>query len=150
MRTVRIHGSVEIARPVEVVFDAAADQRREPSYNPSMRSCRKLTDGPVGRGTVFEAEMATRPRPLRVTSTITHHDRPHVLGTHSEWTGTEVVGGLRFTGMGASRTLMTWDWDLRLHGLARLLTPFMLVAGPRLERRIWTGLKAHLEGEPTA
>ena len=29
----RVRGSLDIARPVEVVFDAVVDQRNEPSYN---------------------------------------------------------------------------------------------------------------------
>ena len=51
----RVRGSVEIARPVEVVFDAVADQRHEPSYNPTMTESTKVTPGAIGVGTRFEA-----------------------------------------------------------------------------------------------
>src|SRR6478735_9299669 len=51
----RIEGEIIIGRPVEVVFDFAADQRNEPRYNPRMIRADKVSDGPVGKGTVFRS-----------------------------------------------------------------------------------------------
>lgn len=44
----RVRGSLDIARPDDVVFDVVADQRNEPSYNPTMPEATKLTPGPIG------------------------------------------------------------------------------------------------------
>lgn len=50
-----IEGEILIGRPVEDVFDFVADQRNEPQYNPRMVRAAKITDGPVGKGTVFRS-----------------------------------------------------------------------------------------------
>jgi hypothetical protein len=43
----RVRGSLDIARPVDEVFDFVADQRNEPSYNPNMTASTKLTTAPL-------------------------------------------------------------------------------------------------------
>jgi hypothetical protein len=55
MRTVTCR--IEIARPLEEVFDFIAEERNEPRYNEEMLSCEKVTSGPVGVGTRYVAEM---------------------------------------------------------------------------------------------
>ena len=50
----RIMGSVVVRRPVEVVFDFAADQRNEPTYNPALTRCDKVTEAPIRPGTRFD------------------------------------------------------------------------------------------------
>lgn len=47
---VRVRGSLDIARPVEEVFDFVADQRNEVRYNPAMTDSVKITDGRSGWG----------------------------------------------------------------------------------------------------
>ena len=49
----RVCGALDIARPVDVVFDAVADQRNEPTYNRHMTASTKVTPGPIGLGTRF-------------------------------------------------------------------------------------------------
>jgi uncharacterized protein YndB with AHSA1/START domain len=51
----RVSGEILINRPVEQVFDYAADQRNEPLYNARMLRSEKITDGPIGVGTRFRA-----------------------------------------------------------------------------------------------
>ena len=41
---------------------------------------------------------------------------------------------------------MRWDWAMRLVGPLRILTPLLVLVGPRLERGNWVDLKAYLEG----
>jgi hypothetical protein len=52
----RVEDVVEIARSPEDVFDYCVDLAHEPEWNPKARHVVKLTDGPVGLGTRFEAE----------------------------------------------------------------------------------------------
>jgi hypothetical protein len=44
-----IEGEIVIKRPVEEVFDFAADERNEPHYNTHMRRAEQITDGPIGQ-----------------------------------------------------------------------------------------------------
>ena len=55
----QVRGSLENARPVQVVFDVVADQRNEPAYNPNMTAATKVTPGPIGVGTRFKANVMT-------------------------------------------------------------------------------------------
>ena len=63
---VRIEGEIVIDRPVEEVFDFVADERNEPRFNPQMRRAEKISDGPIGRGTRFRAEMVSMGRPVQM------------------------------------------------------------------------------------
>jgi hypothetical protein len=57
---VEVRGEILINRRADEVFDFVADEENEPRYNPQMRVARKMTDGPLGVGTVFQAEMRAR------------------------------------------------------------------------------------------
>ena len=56
----KIAGEIIIGRPVEAVFDFAADQRNEPRYNPRMIRAEKISDHldwpPPGAGDMDEHE----------------------------------------------------------------------------------------------
>lgn len=52
----RITGAIDIARPAESVFEVVAHERNEPRFNPRLRHVEKLTPGPIGRGTRFQAQ----------------------------------------------------------------------------------------------
>ena len=140
----RVRGSLEIARPVEVVFDAVADQRNEPSYNPNMIASTKTTDGPIGVGTRFEAAVMSRGTPRPVTIQYTSFERPHRIDSSSVMDGATVRGHIQCDPTPAG-TRFSWDWTVDLTGPARLAGPLIGVIGRRQERTIWTGLKAHLE-----
>jgi len=69
-----IENVVNIERPPVEVFDYASDHTHEMEWNPKMRSVRKLTDGPIGKGTQYEMEFVPG-RPVVVTCV--EFDRPH-------------------------------------------------------------------------
>jgi hypothetical protein len=135
---------VEIARPVHVVFDAVADQRNEPSYNPQMTASTKLTPGPIGVGTQFEATVMTRGTPQPVTIEYTGFERPHRIDSRSAMAGATVHGHVQCDPTPAG-TRFSWDWTVTLTGPARFAGPLVGLIGQRQERTIWTGLKDHLE-----
>src|SRR6266511_214987 len=53
---VTVENEVEIARRPEDVFDYLTDVTNEVAWNPRTRRVEKLTPGPIGLGTQFEAE----------------------------------------------------------------------------------------------
>lgn len=140
-----VRGSLDIARPVEVVFDAVADQRNEPSYNPTMTAVTKVTDGPIGVGTRFEATVLSRGTPHTVTIEYTGFERPVRISSHSVMDGATVRGHVQCdpTPVG---TRFSWDWEVTLSGPARFAGPLIGLIGRRRERTIWSGLKLFLEG----
>jgi uncharacterized protein YndB with AHSA1/START domain len=140
----RVRGSLEIARPVRMVFDVVADQRNEPRYNPRMTAVAKLTGGPIGVGTQFEASVSSRGKSLPVTIEYTRFDRPHRIDSRSVMETATVEGHIQCdpTQVG---TLFSWDWTVTLTGPARFAGPLIGVIGRRQERTIWKGLMRHLE-----
>ena len=144
---VRIVGDVVIAAPLEDVFDMVADERNEPTYNKRIVRAEKTSVGPVGRGTTFVAEPRGAGRLGEMTVEILVYDRPHRLRTYVRSSSFEVAGLVTFSAV-PDGTRLRWDWDMRMHGPFRLLTPVLRVVGPRWERRNWLDLKRHMEQRP--
>ena len=142
----RIDGEIVINRPVEEVFDFAADERNEPRYNPRMLSSELLSPGPVGLGSRFRAVMRSRPRPLVMTTEFTGYQRPRRLALRSHLSAMEIHGGLTFDPVPGG-TRMRGSWEVELHGPFKLMSPLVVRVGARQERAIWTGLKRLLEAK---
>ncbi len=141
----RIRGSLDIRCPVEEVFDTVADQRNEPRYNPRMSASTKLTDGPIGVGTRFEATVHSRGKPRPLTIEYTDFDRPDLIASRSLMAGAVVVGHIRCDPI-ASGTRFSWDWTVAATGPTRLAGPLVGLVGRRRERAVWAGLQRLLEG----
>ena len=139
-----IHGTLDIARPVEDVFDFVADQRNEPTYNPKMTASAMLTDGPIGVGTRYAATVLSRGKPLPMTIEVTGFDRPRRIASRSVMTGATVDGYMQFEPISGG-TRLSWDWKVTIGGLGRLAGPLIVLIGRQQERTIWTSLKHHLE-----
>ena len=142
---VSITDSVTIRRPVTTVFDFVADQRNEPVYNPDMVRCVKTTPGPVGAGSRFESVLGSGRRQTTMRSEVLTYDRPHAVTTRTSWAGAQVTGTLRFEPVSETVTRMTWDWELTPQRWMRALGPLLGPVSRRFERRIWSGLRSHLE-----
>jgi len=145
----RIRGEVLIRRPVEEVFDFVADERNEPTYNPTMLVSEKVTEGPIGAGARFRATIRSGRRPVDMQIEYTAFDRPHMLASTSRMAAADFTGTLTFTPTPAG-TRLRWSWQARPKGAMRLLTPVFGPIGARQERRIWTALRDHLEAESHA
>ncbi|GAB3767359.1 carbon monoxide dehydrogenase subunit G [Nocardioides ginsengisegetis] len=140
----RIRGTLDIARPVEDVFDFVADQRNEPAYNPRMTASTMLTNDPIGVGTRFAATMLSRGKPLHVMIEVTGFDRPRRVATRSVMAGAVVEGEVRLEPT-LEGTRFFWDWTVTLGGPGRFAGPAIALIGRHQEKTIWTGLKHHLE-----
>lgn len=137
-------GDIFVGAPVEQVFDLVADERNEPSYNPSMSRVEKLSEGAVGAGTRFRATVTTRGRALDMVVEYTIFDRPRLLGSRTTMPAADIDYRLTFEPEDDG-TRMRWSWRLRPHGALRLLRPLLGFLGRRQERRIWTAMKARAE-----
>ena len=141
---VQVNGEIVIERPLEEVFDFVANQVNEPQYNPEMRIAKKTTEGPIGVGTSFHADMTGRGRVVPMTIRVTEFDRPKRIWEKVDMESMELTGGLTFEPFNDG-TRMRWHWDLQPHGFLRVMGPVVGSMGRRQERRIWTGLKKLLE-----
>ena len=143
---VEVKGEIVIHRPPAEVFDFVADEENEPRYNPQMRLAKKVTEGPIGVGTSFRAEMTGRGRVVPMTIQFTKYERPRRIAERVQMKAMDLTGGLTFEPVDGG-TRMRWLWNLEPHGVIRFMGPLVAVMGRRQEQRIWTGLKHLLEGE---
>lgn len=139
-----IEGEIIIDRPADEVFDFVADERNEPTYNPRLRDVELLTTGPIGPGTRFRAQTTTRSRAVPMLIELTRVERPRRLASTTRMSSMDVVGDLTFDAV-EGRTRMRWSWELRPHGVLRLLGPIVARVGRRQEEECWAALKRHLE-----
>ena len=140
----RIEDEITIERPVEEVFDFVADERNEPRYNPNMRRSEKITEGPIGVGTRFRAEIVIGGRPIEMIVEFTSYDRPRRLASFSTLSSMQIRGSLSFEAV-PQGTRMRRSWRVQPRGFLRLITPIATFIGRRQERAIWAGLKRMME-----
>jgi uncharacterized protein YndB with AHSA1/START domain len=140
----RIEGEIVVARPPEIVFDAVADERREPEYNPDMLTVEKVTPGPIDVGTRFRAVHTGLRRPVAMDTVLTRYERPTRLSLASTMGWSDVEGTVTFEAVPGG-TRMRWSWQVRTKGAYRLLGPLTTLVGGRQEAAVWAGLKRLLE-----
>ena len=139
-----IRGSIEIARPPEIVFDTVADQTNEIRYNAGMTDSVKLTDGPLGVGTTFQSTMGRGRTALPMITEYTAYERPRRLASRSTMSGAVAEGEVRCDPIPGG-TRFSWDWQISVSGAGRFAGPLIGFIGRRRERQIWAGLKRMLE-----
>ena len=93
---VEVQGEIVIDWRPEDVFDFVPDEENEPRSNPQMRLAKKLTEGPIGVGTSFRAEMTGRGRVLLMTIRFTEFDRPRRLEERVRMKAMDLTGRLTF------------------------------------------------------
>ena len=142
---VRVEGEIVIDRPAEEVFDFVADERNEPRYNPKMRRAEQISDGPIGVGTRFEAELVSMGRTIKMDIEFTGYERPRRLASSTHMSSMDTQGGLTFDPVPGG-TRMRWVWNLKPRGVLKVMGPLVARMGRRQEQTIWTGLKHLLEG----
>jgi uncharacterized protein YndB with AHSA1/START domain len=143
---IHIKGDIVIDRSVEDVFDYVADERNEPSYNAQMRFAEKISEGPIGVGTQYRAEVVSGGRPVSMEIECTEYERPRRLASMTTMSSMDIAYTLTFAPV-REGTRMRWSGEIEPHGMLKLIGPLVAWMGRRQELRIWTGLKALLEGK---
>ena len=87
---VHIAGEIIIGRPVEQVFDFVADERNEPRYNAQMRRADKISEGPIGLGTQYRAEVVSGRQVVPMVIECTGFERPRMLASMTRMSSMDV------------------------------------------------------------
>jgi len=140
-----IQGDIVINRPIDEVFDFAADECNEPEYNPDMTLAEMVTQGPIGVGSKFHCVM-TGARAADMTIEYTEFDRPRRLASTAHMSSMDINGTLLFEPQGQS-TKMKWLWNIEPRGFMKVLGPIVRRMGERQELANWTAMKKVLEAQ---
>jgi uncharacterized membrane protein len=120
-----ITSSIEIERPQPEVFAYIDDVQRQPEWQTSLVSSRKLSDGPTGVGTRFVQARKAPGGSQELTNEITEYDPPN----RSSWQGLDgpirSAGTVSVESLGESRSRVTVEFDLAGHGIGKLFVPFV-------------------------
>jgi carbon monoxide dehydrogenase subunit G len=139
----RLEHEFEVARPAQEVFSYLADVTNEAKWNPWAKWVRKVSDGPIGPGSVFRGSYQSFGE---LDQDLTDYEPPRRLTYHSVPKGMrdarmtfelEPVGGstkVRIVGL------------VQAAGLMKLMEPVMpLRMRPHL-RDVGEGIKRELDG----
>jgi uncharacterized protein YndB with AHSA1/START domain len=119
----------DLDHPPEQVFDYIADVRNELEWQHDLRRAEKVTDGPIGEGTVFETDYRLFGK-MRLD--LEDVQRPQ----HLVFLGDGPRMWMRFVLDVAARdagSRVTFDVDMRPKGAFKLVAVPMLAAGLRRE-----------------
>ncbi|HEY3384040.1 MAG TPA: SRPBCC family protein, partial [Vicinamibacterales bacterium] len=130
---------------VAEVFDFVADECNEPTYNAQMRLAEKISEGPIGVGTQYRAEVVSGGRPVSMVIEFKKYERPRLLASKTTMPSMDIAYTLTFEPV-SEGTRMAWSGEIEPHGMLKLMGPLVARMGRRQELRIWTGLKELLEG----
>jgi hypothetical protein len=138
-----VENSVDIGRPPEVVFDYASDMRHELDWNPDVESMSKITDGPIGVGTKFQAKWK-QSEPVVVECV--RFDRPNGL-TLDNGGSIEARVDISLTPQGAGTHFVS-RFRARPHGAMRLFFPLFVTMMRKFEAANMIYLKKAVESQP--
>jgi Polyketide cyclase / dehydrase and lipid transport len=135
-----ISNSAEIRCTPEEASGYLSDHRSELGWTPGIESIGKLTDGPVGQGTRYQAKWKSAPEAVEVEAIA--YDRPHGWSVHNSGpVEVTITIGLQPT----AGTRLSSDFEVRPHGFFRIIFPLFLMKIRMGQAANMTHLKAALE-----
>ena len=123
--------------PIEAVFDAIVDGGNIASWNPTIRSSRRLDDRPPGDGARFEWNLSGLGAVVMELEEFRRPDRVRIKAP---------TGGHRFalTAQGRS-TRVDHELEIRPKGAMIVMAPIMGLIGRKNLKDTTNALRAHLE-----
>jgi hypothetical protein len=103
--------------------DFVADERNEPRYKRQMRRAEKISEGPIGVGTQYRAEVVSAGRPVPMIIEFTGYDRPRRLASSTRMSSMQIQYTLAFEPV-PEGTRMRWSGDVEPGGILKLMSPW--------------------------
>ena len=119
-------------------FSSAAD------WDPGVTSARMVTPDPVGVGSAFVLDAVFMGNTVPLRYEIIDFDPPNRVVLAAENASVTSIDQITFTEDSSGGTVVEYDADLALKGVARLATPIFAVAFRRIGDRASDGLLAAL------
>jgi hypothetical protein len=130
-----------IRQPVDIVFGTVTDGGNFSQWNPTIRSSRRLDDGPIGEGTKFEWDLRGFGAVVQELQEFEQDRQVRIVPHHRS-----LQGGHRFR-LTAEEGATRVDHELEMipKGRFKLLAPLMGVVGHKNLRDTANALQRHLE-----
>ncbi len=134
--------SIDIEAPADEVFDYASDLHNELEWGPALVRVERVGEGPIGVGSTFLAQWKGSGL---VEIEYVRFERPRhwtALGRNSR-VDTNLSGEV--VALGVDRCRFIASMEIVPHGFVKLLTPLLLRAMQKTERKNLAALKAAIE-----
>jgi len=145
----RFEGTAVIERPIDEVFAFLADGTNDPKFSPRVLEIAKVTDGPVGVGTVFKSTVKDAGVKTDREFEITEFERP----TRIRWTErsqnpiTVPVGGYDLAPDGDG-TRVTVHNQFEGHGFGKVILPLATRSARKGADQFAQAIKTAVESAP--
>jgi len=122
-------GSAVVERPPDEVFDFLADGENDRKFSPRVQEIEKVTDGPVGVGTVYRSTVKDAGMKTKREFEITEFERPSRIrwAERSKNMITAAAGGYDLEPADGGTRLTIFN-ELEGHGFGKLILPLALRA----------------------
>ncbi len=137
---------VQVACRVEEAFAYVADFANVAEWDPGVAESRRTTGGPLERGAEFELVALFRGSRVPLRYVVTVYEENHRVVLEGEGAKALATDTITFEDAG-SGTRITYEADLRMKGLYRLVEPFLGGTFERMGNDALAGLKSKL-GRP--
>lgn len=128
----------------EVAFDFISDFRHASLWDPRTESVRKLTDGPIGRGTRFLLRAKLGPVRLDFPYEIVEYDRPSLVVFAGRTSFFDYRERVTFAPAGSGTTI-AWDAHMKLRSLLWLGNPILALVYQRIGDDATGGIQRALD-----
>ncbi len=141
-------GSAVIERPIDEVFAFLADGTNDPKFSPRVQEIRKVTDGPIGVGTVFESKVKDAGMTTSRKFELTTFEAPTKIrwAERSKNIVTVPDGGYDLEKVTDTQTKVTIHNTFEGHGFGKLIVGFAARAAvkdaPAFAERIKSAVEA--------
>jgi carbon monoxide dehydrogenase subunit G len=146
---VRYSRRLVVPLPLDAAFAYLSRFSSAAEWDPGVSSARMVTQDPVELGSVFELVAVFLGSSVRLRYEITEFDPPHRVVLVAENASVRSTDEITFTRDSSGGTVVQYDADLALKGVARLAAPVFALAFRRIGDRASDGLLATLSARAT-
>jgi hypothetical protein len=140
----RYRTTIDSTLPPATAFEELADFSSAERWDPGVREARRLDTGALAVGSRFHVVARFAGRDIPLEYEIIELDPPNTVVLRAESSAVVSLDTITFEA-NATGTAVTYDADLRLKGLLRILDPVLAVAFRRIGDRARDGLREALQ-----
>ena len=127
----------------EEAFDYLADFSNADDWDPNTTSSERVGDAPLGAGTKYSVVTEFGGREMTLTYETVKFDRPNKVVLESSASMAKIRDTMTFEPQGTG-CLVTYDANIEMKGIAKLLDPIFALAFKRVGDRAIESLKEKL------